>query len=144
MDKSKIVIDYNDAWKCDNMDNLADIVWEGYEILFADGTRKLVDDLDSREYRFATEDELKDFYRTEGHLFIGDEVEIIKGRKIPIGEHKFIESFYTYVVPGTHGKVSYEYVKFKDGTYTTIDNVKSIKSDKQAVKHFQFKLGGRK
>ena len=72
------------------------------------------------------------------------EVEIIKGRKMPIGEHKFIESFYTYVVPGTHGKVSYEYVKFKDGTYTTIDNVKSIKSDKQAVKHFQFKLGGRK
>ena len=144
MDKSKIVIDYGNAWKCDNMDSLADIIWEGYEVLFADGTRKLVDDLDAREYRFATEEERKEFYQEEGHLFIGDEVEIIHGRKIPIGEHKIIKDFFTYKMPGT--TIYLESVRFTDGTTTYLTNVRGVKSKpfKQTYKHFKYNLGGRK
>lgn len=145
-DKSKIVIGYGRAWKCDNMDSLADIIWEGYEVLLADGTRKLVDDLDARDYRLATEAELRNFYRAEGHLFIDDEIEIIKGRKLPIGEHKIVSGFYEYNVPGTHGKMGTTYVTFTDGTRTSVENVRGIKSlpGKLTTRHFKYDLGGRK
>lgn len=110
------------------MDNLAPIDWEGYKVLFSDGSIKVVDDLDEvKEYARASVEEYKDFYRERNYLFVGDEVEIIKGRKIPIGEHKIVENFYTYQVQGTYGHNQTKYVIFSDGTKTDIINVKNVK-----------------
>lgn len=122
------IIDYGNVWTCENMDNLAPINWEGYKVLFSDGSTKVIDDLDEvSEYAVASEEEVKDFYRERNYLFIGDEVEIIRGRKIPIGEHKIVKGFYTYKVSGTYGHRQTEYVIFTDGTKTDIINVRNVK-----------------
>lgn len=127
MDKLKI-IDYGKVWTCKNMNNLAPINWKGYKVLFSDGKIKVINSLDEvSEYERATIEEYKDFYRERNYLFIGDEVEIIKGKKIPIGEHKIVEDFYTYQVPETCGHKQTEYVIFADGTKTDIMNVRNLK-----------------
>ena len=142
------IIDYGNVWTCENMDNLAPINWKGYKVLFSDGSIKVIDDLDEvREYERATEEEYKDFYRERNYLFVGDEVEIIKGRKIPIGEHKIVEDFYTYQVPGTYGHKQTEYIIFTDGSKTDIVNVRNVKCkrpDEQAKKFtIGYSLSGR-
>lgn len=124
----KKIIDYGNVWTCENMDNLAPIDWEGYKVLFSDGSIKVVDNLDDvSNYAVASEEEVKEFYRERNYLFIGDEVEIIKGRKIPIGEHKIVKYFYTYQVAGTYGHKETDYVVFEDGTKTSVANVKNSK-----------------
>lgn len=141
----KIIIDYSPAWSCENLDNLAPIDWQGYELLFADGSRELVDNLDNLKYRMADEDEVKNFYRQQGHLFIGDKVKIIKGRKLPIGEIKTISGFYRYNVPCTYSKVGTDYILFDDNTRTSIYNVQSIVApNKRVMKHVKWNTGGRK
>ena len=124
----KKIIDYGNVWTCENMDNLSPIDWEGYKVLFSDGSIKVIDNLDEvSEYAVASEEEVKEFYRERNYLFIGDEVEIIKGKKFPIGEHKIVKYFYTYTVPGTYGHKETDYVVFEDGTKTNIVNVKNSK-----------------
>lgn len=141
----KYIIQWNCAWECENMDNLAPIIWEGYELLLNDGSHKLISDIEQQNYRHATEQEYKDFYRAQGHLFPGDEVIIVKGRKIPIGSHKYIEEIKELCVPNTYGKITYKKVVFTDGTYTYLENIKSvIAPDRDAVEHFKFNIGGRK
>lgn len=55
-------------------------------MLFNDGSQLIIDSLSEIEnYRKATEEEVKEFYRSLKFLFVGDEVVIIKGRKIPDG-----------------------------------------------------------
>lgn len=124
----KKIIDYGRVWTCENMDNLAPINWEGYKVLFSDGPIEVIDDLNEvSEYEKANIEEYKDFYRERNYLFIGDEVEIIRGKKIPIDEHKVVEDFYIYSVPGTYGHKQTEYVIFADGTKTDIINVRNVK-----------------
>ena len=136
------IIDYGNVWTCENMDNLAPIDWEGYKVLFSDGSIKVIDDLEEvREYKRATKEEYKDFYRERNYLFVGDEVEIIKGRKIPIGKHKIVEDFYTYQVPGTYGHKQMEYIIFTDGSKTDIVNVRNVKCQKPDVRAKKFTIG---
>lgn len=124
----KKIIDYGKVWTCSNMDNLAPITWEGYKVLFSDGSIEVIDDLDEvSEYERANIEEYKDFYREKNYLFIGDEVEIIRGRKLPIGEHKIIKDFFIFEVKGTYGHKQTEYVIFTDGTKTDIANVRNVK-----------------
>ena len=124
----KKIIDYGKVWTCENMDNLAPITWEGYKVLFSDGSIEVIDDLDEvSEYERADIEEYKDFYRERNFIFTGDEVEIVKGRKLPIGEHKIIKDFFIFEVKGTYGHQKTKYVIFTDGTKTDIRNVKNIK-----------------
>lgn len=143
----KKIIDYGRVWTCENMDLLAPIDWEGYRVLFSDGTSKLIDDLDElKEYPRASKEEVFDFYESRNFIYIGSEVEIIKGRKIPIGEHKIVKDFYTYEVPGTYGHQKTKYIIFTDGTKTDIYNVKNIKNNsKELPKEFKggYNLSGR-
>ena len=144
----KKIIDYGRVWTCENMDNLAPIDWEGYKVLFSDGSIEVIDDLDEvSEYERANIEEYKDFYRERNYLFIGDEVEVIKGRKLPIGEHKIIKDFFIFEVKGTYGHKQTEYVIFTDGTKTDIRNVKSVKckqSDERTKKFTNgYNLSGR-
>lgn len=127
MKKLKL-IDYGKVWTCSNMDNLAPIDWEGYKVLFSDGSIKVIDDLNEMsKYERANIEEYKDFYRERNFIFIGDEVEIIKGKKLPIGEHKIVEKFFTYDVAGTYGHQQTKYVVFSDGTKTDIKNIRNIR-----------------
>lgn len=136
------IICVKNAWKCENMDILAPIIWEGYEVLFDDNTRKLFDSIPA-EYEKATEEETKIFYNKNGFVFVGDVVEVVKGRTIPKGTKKQIKAFFDY-------KVSYnntiEYVVFTDGTKTNITNIKHPKNQTNYTFKFErgFDIGGRK
>lgn len=133
MENKKFIIDIGEVWECE--DSLAPISWEGYQVLFNDGSRILVDSLSEAEnYREATEEEAKEFYRSLNFLFVGDEVVIIKGRKIPLGEHKVIKGFSKFVVPNTYGKRYTDYVHFTDGTKTNIRNVRNVKANDSLIK----------
>lgn len=130
MDNEKIIIGVGNVWECENLDWDAPISWEGYRVLFNDGSNLICDSLSEVEnYREATEEEVKEFYRRLNFLSVGDEVVIIKGRKIPVGEHKVIKGFSRFVVPNTYGKRYTDYVHFTDGTRTDIRNVKNVKAD---------------
>lgn len=144
----KKIIDYGRVWTCENMDNLAPIDWEGYKVLFSDGEVQIVGDLSEiKEYQKASEKEIRDFYRERNFIFIGDEVEVVKGRKLPIGEHKIVKDFFIYDVNGTYGHRKVKYVAFIDGTKTDIRNIKNIKckNDMEYPKEFidGYNLSGR-
>ena len=53
-------------------------------------------------------------------------VEIIKGRKIPLGERKIVKYGYRYQIRGTYGHGYVDYLVFTDGTKTAIDNIKQV------------------
>ena len=138
----KKIIDYGKVWTCENMDDLAPITWEGYKVLFSDGSIEVIDDLDEvSKYERANIEEYKDFYRERNFIFVGDEVEIIKGRKLPIGEHKIVEGFYTYQVPGTYGHKQTEYIIFTDGSKTDIVNVRNVKCKQPDGRAKKFTIG---
>lgn len=138
----KLAITYGAAWSCTNLDTLAPIDWEGYAVLFDDGSVEYLDDIS--DIKLASSEQEKSFYQKLGFLYIGDEVEIIKGRKLPIGEHKIVKSFIERTIPGTYGHCGYTYVIFEDGTACDIKNIRSIHSNDLA-KEFKepFYIGGR-
>lgn len=124
--ETKKVIDYGRVWSCENMDNLAPINWEGYKVLFDDGTIEIVDSL--KGFEKATEEETKDFYQRKNFIFKNDKVVIVKGKKLPLGEQKTVEKFFDYIIPNTYGKRIIKYVLFTDGTKTNIKNIKNAKA----------------
>lgn len=133
MENEKIIIDIGNVWESE--DSLAPIYWEGYSVLFNDGSQLIIDSLSEiKNYRKATEEEVKEFYRSLNFLFKGDEVVIIKGRKIPVGEHKVIKGFSQFLVPNTYGHRYTHYVHFTDGTKTDIHNVKNVKTNDSLIK----------
>lgn len=125
----KKVIDFGRAWTCENLDALAPINWEGYLILLSDGTFERIEYDDLENYQMASNSEVKEYWQRKGYLYVGDTVEIIKGRKIAIGEIKIIDSFKYIEIPGTYGKKKCTYVIFKDGTACNINNVKGLNAD---------------
>lgn len=120
------VISISRVWRCVNADMLAPICWEGYCVLFSDNTCEIIDKGFEIRNRMANEREKKDFARRLGYVFEGDTVEIVKGRKLPIGEHKIVKDAYRYEVPNTYGHSYTDYLVFTDGTKTNIDNVKQV------------------
>lgn len=122
MEEKIIAVGY--AWTCENMDTLAPINWEGYEVLTNKDRRFLVDDLNELNMSKASKEETTEFLKKLGYLFKGQEVEIIAGRKLPKGERHIIKDFSTFILPNTYNKVSRKYVNFEDGTRTAITNIK--------------------
>ena len=141
------IIDYGKIWTCENMDNLAPINWEGYKVLFSDGSIKIINDLSEiKEYKKASDEEVKDFYRERNFIFIGDEVEIINGRKLPISEHKIVKDFYEYTPVDTYGHHKVYYLVFTDGSKTVVSNVRNVKcTNNDTAKVFKrgYDLSGR-
>lgn len=126
------IIDYGRVWTCENMDLLAPINWQGYNVLLSDGNIIVVDDLSTLCYEKANNEEVCDFYRSQNFIFVGNEVEVVKGRKLPVGIHKIVSGFFDFVVPGTYGHNQTEYVCFTDGTKTDIKILKMLSANKQA------------
>jgi hypothetical protein len=76
----------------------------------------------------ASEEECKEYLRKKGYVFVGDEVEVIKGRTLPIGSKHTIRKYYEYDIPGTYGHQKVCYLYFTDGTKINIDNVRHSSS----------------
>ena len=120
----KIVIETGNVWRCENMDLNAPIIEEFEVLLLSNGKKEVYDE--TQEYRFATDDEYKQYYHSIGNIFVGDKVVIVKGRNIPKGTVKTVKSFYRYYVPGTYKHSFTDYVRFDDGTKTNLQNVRVI------------------
>lgn len=148
----KVCVGCSRFWECENMDFDAPITREGFSFLFDDGTIQNVydDEKLSFDIRMATEEEKLNYAHKIGFARVGDKVEIVSGRKLPIGAIKEIKSFSTYYVPNTFKKVSTEYVHFTDGTKTSVHNVRVVGFDKSEFGLRQYtdncltlRLGGR-
>ncbi len=126
---NKKVIDFGRAWTCENLDTLSPIDWEGYLILLSDGNFERIEYSDLKNYHIASNSEVKEYWQKKGYLYSGDQVEIIKGRKIPIGEIKTIHNFIHRDIIGTYGRKKYINVMFVDGTECSINNVKGLNAD---------------
>ena len=63
------IIDYGFVWTCENMDNLAPIDWDGYKVLFSDGSIKVIDDLDFDLY-IQTNNKADDIYPDDKNVYI--------------------------------------------------------------------------
>ena len=110
-------------WVCENLDLLSPIIECGTEYLLSDNTRiQVVDGEPSPKFEKATEQEKHEFYNSLGFAFIGDNVDIFKGKLK--GNNKKIQSFFTYIVPNTFGKKCIDYIGFEDGTKTAVQNCK--------------------
>ncbi|WP_300924576.1 hypothetical protein [uncultured Clostridium sp.] len=140
----KKVIEFGYVWKCENFDSLAPITKKGTRFLLDNNTQEIYwDDEEIPTYPIASLDEKKDFYKREGFLFPGQEVEIVRGRTLPIGSKKVIDKFFTYEVKGTYGHTNIEYVIFTDGTKSAIKNIKpTCELNKKDKKYFHKFQGG--
>lgn len=128
MEKILKIVDIAPAWSCENLDTLAPIDWEGFQIRLSDNTVKTVDTIP--DMPIATEEERLEFFRNYYHfLYPGDVVEVYKGRKLPIGCRKTIKQMVEREVPGTYRHKFYTWVTFTDDTATDIKNIKLVNSD---------------
>jgi hypothetical protein len=56
----------------------------------------------------------------------GSKVEVIKGKKYPIGLQGAVKKLYTYIVPNTYGKVRAQYAILETGEKINVKNIKLI------------------
>ena len=90
-------------------------VWEDYE-------KQCIIKIAEWEEKKAKEEKAKRL--KWGIVAEGDVVEIVKGRKIPLGEIKTVKEFFNY---SKNGVFCCKYAIFTDGTKTNINNCKLIK-----------------
>ena len=64
----------------------------------------------------------------ESNDLIGKEIEIVKGRKYPIGSKHIIKSFSNWVKPNSYGKISTLYIITNEGLKIDSKNCKLTKS----------------
>ena len=56
----------------------------------------------------------------------GSKVEVIKGKKYPIGLQGTVKKLYTYIVPNTYNKVKVQYAILDTGEKISVKNIKLI------------------
>lgn len=137
----KRIITMQPWWTCDNLDTLTPINKSGIAILLHDGTVEYYEDNQViPNYAEATEDDIKALAHSRGFYFIGDTVDIVKGKLK--GTSKRIVNEFKYVVPNTYGHVYTDYLVFDDGTKTNIRNCQ-INNVTVITKFNGFHIGGR-
>ena len=87
---------------------------------YADGSR----DDDELYYMPIDEEALKAYRRFCGVISVGDTVEVIKGRKVPIGTIATVKAIHDY--RDCYGRWVATYAYFTDGQKTNVDNCKLI------------------
>lgn len=85
---------------------------------YADGSR----DNDELYYMPINEEVRILWLHSMGRILVGDVVEVVKGRKIPIGTIGKVKDIRPY--KDRYGRRVADYVYFEDGTRTNIDNCK--------------------
>lgn len=130
-------------WVCDSMDLLAPITETGTEVLTISGEYLPFKDGEKLPaFIMASEEEKKAYLNKYGIVFIGDKVEVIKGKLK--GSIKTVSGFYRYIIPNTYGKAYTDYLIFDDNTKTNIFNC-SINGTKCLIfrERAEIRVGGR-
>ena len=132
----KIVLETATVWECEEPDFNAPIKRVGRVALFLDGHTEVF-----WEEEYATlwnlpraNDDQRNYYRLRhGFLLAGDSVEIVRGRKLPIGMKARITGFSIYQVPDSAIRVTY--VILEGGKKTRIQNVAPLCGLEEGVKY---------
>lgn len=87
---------------------------------YADGSR----DDDEAYYMPIDEEAVRAWKRFNGVIQVGDKVEVIKGRKVPIGTIAEVTDIYDW--KDNYGRVQTRYAVLSNGQKTSVDNCKIV------------------
>lgn len=113
---------------------VVNFIVDDYEYAYGDGLINRDYDLQTLEYirQLQIDSEALKHYKkhvlkvAQDEIEIGSKVEVIKGKKYPIGLQGTVKKLYTYIVPNTYGKVQVEYVILETGEKINVKNLKLI------------------
>ncbi len=106
-------------------------VVDDYEYTYGEGLINRDYDLETLEYiRYNMQIDSEALKHYEKHVLKviteGSRVEVIKGKKYPIGLQGTVKKLYTYIVPNTYNKVKVQYAILDTGEKINVKNIKLI------------------
>lgn len=109
---------------------VANFIVDDYEYQYGDGLINQEFDLETLEhirYMQIDPEALKHYrHHVLKEIDVGSEVEVIKGRKYPIGLRGTVKKLYEYVVPNTYNKVKVQYAVLDTGERINVKNLKLL------------------
>jgi hypothetical protein len=113
-----------------NTQKTVNFIVDDYEYPYGDGLINREYDLQTLEYIYNLQIDLEALKHYKKHVLkeieIGSKVEVIKGKKYPIGLQGTVKKLYTYVVPNTYNKVKVQYAILDTGEKINVKNIKLI------------------
>ena len=103
---------------------------DDYEYDYGDGLINRDYDLQTLEYirHMQIDPEALKHYKIHvlKEITEGAQVEVVRGKKYPIGLKGTVKEFYTYIVPNSYGKVQVRYAILVSGEKINVKNLKLI------------------
>lgn len=113
-----------------NTKKVVDFIVDDFEYSYGDGLINRDYDLQTLEYirHMQIDQEALKHYKIHvlKEITEGAKVEVIKGKKYPIGLQGTVKKLYTYIVPNTCGKVQVQYAILETGEKINVKNLKLI------------------
>ena len=113
-----------------NTKKVVNFIVDDFEYSYGDGLINYDYDLETLEYirRMQIDSEALKHYKKHvlKEITEGSQVEVVKGKKYPIGLRGTVQKFYTYIVPNSYGKIQVEYVILETGEKINTKNIKLI------------------
>jgi len=114
-----------------NTKKVVDFIVDDFEYSYGDGLISHDYDLQTLEYiryNMPIDQEALKHYKIHvlKEITEGAKVEVIKGKKYPIGLQGTVKELYTYIVPNTYSKVQVQYAILETGEKINVKNLKLI------------------
>ena len=113
-----------------NTQKTVNFIVDDYEYPYGDGLINRDYDLQTLEYIYNLQIDLEALKHYKKHVLkeieVGSKVEVIKGKKYPIGLQGTVKKLYTYIVPNTYNKVKIQYAILDTGEKINVKNIKLI------------------
>ncbi len=110
---------------------VVDFIVDDFEYSYGDGLINHDYDLQTLEYiryNMPIDSEALKHYKNHvlKEITEGSKVEVIRGKKYPIGLQGTVKELYTYIVPNTYNKVQVQYAILETGEKINVKNLKLI------------------
>ncbi len=113
-----------------NTQKTVNFIVDDYEYQYGDGLINRDYDLQTLEYirNMRIDPEALKHYRHHvlKEISTGSEVEVVRGRKYPIGLRGTVKELYVHVVPNTYNKVKVQYAVLDTGERINVKNLKLL------------------
>lgn len=114
-----------------NTKKVVDFIVDDFEYSYGDGLINHDYDLQTLEYiryNMPIDQEALKHYKIHvlKEITEGAKVEVIKGKKYPIGLQGTVKELFTYIVPNTYNKVEVQYAVLDTGEKINVKNLKLI------------------
>jgi len=114
-----------------NTKKVASFVVDDYEYTYGEGLINRDYDLETLEYiryNMQIDSEALKHYKIHvlKEITEGAQVEVVRGKKYPIGLRGTVKEIYTYIVPNTYNKVRVQYAILNSGEKINVKNLKLI------------------